>query len=1166
MANSTARIYFRHSFPTLVALFFVLWFSHRARAQSSSSANLLVSQPAGWSGPLIVATQTARTNDSSPVLAGDSIYLSWGITNSGSGRVGAGSNIVTSIFVDDAPRLKSTNVAPDLAGSIVSNRDILIGSLSAGSHQIRIEVDSANWISEANETDNSYERTVNVTAPPISRATATAQVVNGFVVGLNLIQKGYGYTTPPQVTITGGGGSGATATAQVENGVVTGFTISNPGSGYTSVPLVTIDFPQINLGAKAGISLGLSEDVDPQSSTVEFWINPRGAGPVLSVNMASENYYWNVHLADLKENGDLEISYDWEYYQYVHTGDSEELRTQTFRGARKVIGNIPFNQWTHIAIRYDADGDFTTGFINGVPSPNTLSGHRVAFINPFVINLGAGWVAGSVPNVIDADLDETRRWTEARPDALIAALFNKSINTTIPTLAANWTFDGSAPQGATLVEAQIPGLTRTNLVELANLAIGKAVVRENTGVTPGREGKSLFLDYLVRNNAVGSFPAGTTFVAEIYLDNVLQARTTNNTPSSAGSSVNINGVALGARTAGPHSLRIVVDPLNALGEADESDNVFVQSITVLPDAPANLIFAQPEGWTNATVIASQTGQTSDQPLVPGDPVFISWGMLNAGPGRAGAGTPGSYYKLVTSVFIDDVLKTTSTNIGPDLPGDPVITVRDVNIDGLSAGTHRLKLVLDSSNAIAETNESDNVFERTFQIAAPALSVAVAQAQVVNGFVVGLTLLDRGYGYLTPPTVTISGGQGSGATATAQVANGRVTGFTITNPGSGYTSIPQVTIASPAGFGLTLSLHPIAFPLPMPDAKFPLSRPSAYGEVISWGYNGDGQTNVPPGLTNIIAVSAGYDFSLALRDDLTVAAWGGNLHNQLSIPAPLSSVVRIAAGHSHALALKTDGTVQAWGDNGSGQATVPIAGISNIVAISAGELHSAVLRSDGTVLVWGDHAFGQTNTPPGLSNVVAISAGGFHTLALKNDGTVVAWGDFDHGITNVPPGLSNVVAIEGGDYHSVALRSDGTVVSWGLNDRGQTNVPAGLSGVIAIGAGGNHSFAVKMDGTIVTWGGNTYGQGASPPNLAGVLAMSGNFYHNMIVKSPDSNTPAPGRVNVTFEVIPGSSYQLESSIDLNVWTPAAGSFVAEANQITRQFFVDGGGRYFRLKSL
>ncbi len=74
-------------------------------------------------------------------------------------------------------------------------------------------------------------------------AAATAQVVNGFVVGANITDGGYGYTNNPVVTISGGGGSGAKAVAYQVNGVVVSITITNPGSGYTSSPTITIAPP-----------------------------------------------------------------------------------------------------------------------------------------------------------------------------------------------------------------------------------------------------------------------------------------------------------------------------------------------------------------------------------------------------------------------------------------------------------------------------------------------------------------------------------------------------------------------------------------------------------------------------------------------------------------------------------------------------------------------------------------------------------------------------------------------------------------------------------------------------------------------------------------------------------------------------------------------------------
>ena len=222
-------------------------------------------------------------------------------------------------------------------------------------------------------------------------------------------------------------------------------------------------------------------------------------------------------------------------------------------------------------------------------------------------------------------------------------------------------------------------------------------------------------------------------------------------------------------------------------------------------------------------------------------------------------------------------------------------------------------------------------------------------------------------------------------------------------------------------------------------------------VVAWGDNFYGQTNLPGGLSNVVAVAGGGSHSLALRSDGKVVAWGYNQYGQTNVPPMLDNVVAVAGGTSHSLALRNDGTVVAWGQNTSGQTNVP-AGLGGVVAVAAGGSHSLALQSDGTVVAWGNNYYGQS-MPAGLGGVVAIAAGGSHSLALRSDGKVVAWGSNTNGQTAVPANLSNVVAIAAGNNHSLALRNDGTVVAWGQNTSGQTNVPAGLGRVVGRRGGG-----------------------------------------------------------------------------------------------------------------
>jgi len=73
--------------------------------------------------------------------------------------------------------------------------------------------------------------------------------------------------------------------------------------------------------------------------------------------------------------------------------------------------------------------------------------------------------------------------------------------------------------------------------------------------------------------------------------------------------------------------------------------------------------------------------------------------------------------------------------------------------------------------------------------------------------------------------------------------------------------------------------------------------------VAWGDNYFGQCNVPASLSNVVAVAAGGQHSLALKQDGTVVAWGTNNYGQCNVPASLSNVVAVAAGWEHSLALK-----------------------------------------------------------------------------------------------------------------------------------------------------------------------------------------------------------------------------------------------------------------------
>ncbi|MGI6595500.1 MAG: RCC1 domain-containing protein [Candidatus Ratteibacteria bacterium] len=187
-------------------------------------------------------------------------------------------------------------------------------------------------------------------------------------------------------------------------------------------------------------------------------------------------------------------------------------------------------------------------------------------------------------------------------------------------------------------------------------------------------------------------------------------------------------------------------------------------------------------------------------------------------------------------------------------------------------------------------------------------------------------------------------------------------------------------------------------------------------------------------TNWYAISAGSSHTIALKEDGTLWAWGFNHYGQLGLDDSGSGTDRatptqvgtdtdwlaISAGDNHTIALKEDGTLWAWGHNSSGQlglddttkrvTPTQVGTDTNWLAISGGSTHTIALKEDGTLWAWGGNYYGQlglgdsdTGTDRTIptqvgtaTNWYAISAGDDHTIALKEYGTLWAWGNNSNG--------------------------------------------------------------------------------------------------------------------------------------------------------------------------
>ena len=123
-----------------------------------SHPDLRPSMASGWSAPLVVSASANSTIGAASFLDTDSLYVSWLID---CGNVNAEGTFYTYLYVDDV--LEQTWYTEGLPKDYyVWNIGHSLGSLSAGTHKVRIVTDATDVISESNEFNNSFETTITV--------------------------------------------------------------------------------------------------------------------------------------------------------------------------------------------------------------------------------------------------------------------------------------------------------------------------------------------------------------------------------------------------------------------------------------------------------------------------------------------------------------------------------------------------------------------------------------------------------------------------------------------------------------------------------------------------------------------------------------------------------------------------------------------------------------------------------------------------------------------------------------------------------------------------------------------------------------------------------------------------------------------------------------------
>ena len=202
---------------------------------------------------------------------------------------------------------------------------------------------------------------------------------------------------------------------------------------------------------------------------------------------------------------------------------------------------------------------------------------------------------------------------------------------------------------------------------------------------------------------------------------------------------------------------------------------------------------------------------------------------------------------------------------------------------------------------------------------------------------------------------------------------------------------------------------------------------------------------------------------------------------------LSDIVAISAGNNHSLALKSDGSLWSFGYNGYGQLgdgttadrSLPVqvkgvngsGNLTDVVSLAAGYLHSMALKSDGSAWSFGYNAYGQL---------------GDGTVTNRTTPVQVKGGESGEEY------LTDMMSVSGGNSHSAGVKKDGSVWGFGYNNYGQIGDGSAINRNAPVRVEGGGNDGLKLGYAEITYKGvaqKKYGEAGGYPRLPAVVRIN-----------------------------------------------------------------------------
>ena len=580
------------------------------------------------------------------------------------------------------------------------------------------------------------------------------------VQGINLISGGFGYSDPPTITITGGGGSGATAAPVLLDGVVVGINLTAKGSGYTSTPTVIISGGGgEGATATAVIKRGFYgattvEDSQSYVLTDEFHVykcldnnnnalsTSKPIGTVVDPVIMPDGYMWKYLYS-------IPIALRNKFLTDAYMPVINSLRGQFYSGGEilNVIIESGGQNYTFATITVSGDGYresdpllLTSISLNSGGSGYT-SGATVTIDPPFA---GANTWASGNGILLGQMIEYNNNLYECTKSGSLAAPAPTHRSGQVANGTATLLYKGTRATGSPVISGGV----------ITSIALNGSIYEIN--ITNGGSG------YTTAPTVTISGGGGSGFVGAVTMRGTSVAKVTI---SDAGASyTSVPTVTFG--TAWSSGATYTVNQQIRHGVNLYTVTTAGTAGTVAPVHSSGSVTA-----TGGTAVFTFAGlaATGTAVLKYGSG-YSSLPNVSISPVSGGSGASG-YFVGVKS----------EAKLIPIIDAGQIVGVQ-IDDGGVGYTYANLTVTGDGNNG----GTSPDTALLTADLSPGDIDTLQANTELLtpDGRIMAYPVISGGFGYGTAPTVTIDG-DGTGAAAFATVSNGAVSKITVTNYGLGY---------------------------------------------------------------------------------------------------------------------------------------------------------------------------------------------------------------------------------------------------------------------------------------------------------------------------------------------------------------------------------------------